>query len=374
MSKETDQNIKGKLERYLSYVRIDPKNDGLLRDAINLAMTCEDWECAGRLIEQGRIAWPDDPIFEIFADARAWKIQDLVELERSATCLCELCADEPEHHYHLAWCAMHKRDFERAVLQLTNHFAVHAEYCLLAMHCLHLAGKIDEAITLGERAIEMHGDAPKVAGQLAMLYLDAFDEIKARAYAQQCLDRLPDYPAAATTMATLAVSDGDFVGGLERFSKLATAHQKDGRIWSGYAAALLANGKLAEAETAFAHSVMYMPEHIGTWLTYGWTFLLQSNLDVAEQHFVRAMKIDDRFAETWASLAVVHAMRGDDRQAKHCREIAHRLNPDVNADRFLDFRDLVARGENDAARALVQETLRRVRQPRASAEKSGKSG
>ena len=70
-----------------------------------------------------------------------------------------------------------------------------------------------------------------------------------------------------------------------------------------------------------------MPNHIGTWLAYGWCQLTTNDPRAARVSFEEAMLLDRNVAETDGGLAVALARIGQVASAQEEIEIALRLDP-----------------------------------------------
>jgi len=63
-------------------------------------------------------------------------------------------------------------------------------------------------------------------------------------------------------------------------------------------------------------AVIHMPNHIGTGHALAWCYLVNSNIDVAEQKFNTSLDIDNRFGETYGGLAMIETIRGNRDEAE----------------------------------------------------------
>jgi Tfp pilus assembly protein PilF len=67
-------------------------------------------------------------------------------------------------------------------------------------------------------------------------------------------------------------------------------------------------------------------DHLGSWIAAGWAYFVNGDTATARARFDKALALDDTFAETHGSLAVLDVLSGDLVEARRKSEIALRLD------------------------------------------------
>jgi tetratricopeptide (TPR) repeat protein len=83
---------------------------------------------------------------------------------------------------------------------------------------------------------------------------------------------------------------------------------------------------LAGAQDAFRKAVTTLPQHIGTWIGYGWCQFLSNQPEAARASFEEALRLDRNFGESHGALAVALARLGETERARAEVQVALRLD------------------------------------------------
>jgi tetratricopeptide (TPR) repeat protein len=124
------------------------------------------------------------------------------------------------------------------------------------------------------------------------------------------------------------------------------------RAWIGLGLARMMTGDNAAAPADLDRGAEMFGTHLGSWIAAGWGYFVNGDIPTARARFETALALDDSFAETHGSLAVLDVLAGDVEEAKHKSEIALRLDRQCYSAALA--RSLLAASSGD------QETARRI--------------
>lgn len=339
-----------RLDRLDGFLREDPRNNALLIDAFETALSCGEWERAEFHLRHAQA---------LQADALAWRLREgdfwlAQQRYDEALAVLEALSGTPNPPPGFADVLLHNLAFvelrrgnlaacvERLAPSLDAQAAADAAGAAghppvatralqqLWLRALHHEVQLDRAMAWTVGAERRGLLDPQAAGVASLVAIDAEDFPAAQRWAALSLsnggpDDAPP-PEAFVTQASLALAARD-AEQARRFADAALQrHPGDGRAWStrGFAA-LLAND-LAGASEAFRRALAAMGRHIGTWHGQGWTQILQGQLAEARRSFETAIALDRNFGESHGGLAVVLAMQGEREQAQAQAELALRLD------------------------------------------------
>ena len=161
---------------------------------------------------------------------------------------------------------------------------------MLLVRAHHHLGELGDALRVAEGYADKHPEDAEVSGQLAMLYFDADDLTKARAWADKAIALPRKTPEAYSTAGFLALGDEDEKRAQELLGRALELNPRSGRAWVGKGMALMFGGEFASAEEALARAVEHMPQHIGTWHALGGCRIMRGDLDGAAQEESRALE------------------------------------------------------------------------------------
>ena len=274
----------------------------------------------------------------------------------------EIRPDEPVLRYNLAYALMFLARYAEAKEQLLPIAQAMPQAALLLVRAHHHLGELHEALQLAEKHAAGRPEDAEASGQLAMLYLDAKDFDKARAWSEKALALPGSPPEAYSTAAFLALGFEDDARAAELVDKALELNPASGRAWAAKGIGAMYDGRLAEAEQALRRATQRLPRHIGTWLTLAWCQILLGKVDAAEASVRKAYDLDRTFNETHGALAVLQLLRGDRSGAERRAETALRLDADSIGGRYakvlLEAKDDRARAEGMRAILSSRRTLK----------------
>jgi tetratricopeptide (TPR) repeat protein len=199
------------------------------------------------------------------------------------------------------------------------------------------------------------GRATDVLGMRALLWLDQGDTHNAKQDSQQALQGDRDQHEACLVAGTLALWAHRLDEAIGAFEHVLEQHPDSGRAWHGIGQATLLRGDAAAARFMLERASLHAPDHIGTWHTLAWCQLVSGDPTAAKLSFDRAFALDRTFGETHGGYAVVHAMRGEHKEAQDSIRRATRLDPGGRSARYARSLLLFADGRADEARRIVDE-------------------
>ena len=244
--------------------------------------------------------------------------------------------------------------FTRAIEGGLDHPLTHAYLA----KCLHQLGHIDAAIVAMQASLAL---APELENliYLARLHLDRGDSVAGAALATQVLARVPGHPEANAIVGMDQLEKNDIALAKHHFASALSGEQNNALAWLGMALIDLREQRLGPAIDALHVAISANPNNLGNRVTLGWAQLCAGEFALAEAIFEAALVIDRNFAESYGGLATALALQQRFEEAEQQIGLAKRLSPrsfgaDMARSIILD-----ARGEHEAAGALIGKALKR---------------
>ena len=320
--------VSSALERHLEFLAADTQNVRLLAQCAGLALEAGRAEEARALIERGLAQKPGDPHFKAqLANVRL----ALGDMEGAIGILDGLVRSgqtAPALRYNLGYALMRVGRYAEAKGHLAAAAGEVPQAAMLLVRAHHHLGELDEAIRVAEGFADAHPEDAEVSGQLAMLYFDAEDMAKARAWADKALELPRKTPEAYFTAGYLALGDEDVERARELLGRALELNPKSGRAWTGKGLAEFFGGDAVAAEEALGRALEVMPQHVGAWHALGWCRILRRDLDGAQAAFDKAGELEPNSAETHGALALVDLLRGAGNRAQRRAGKALELDPE----------------------------------------------
>ena len=200
----------------------------------------------------------------------------------------------------------------------------------------------------------------EVQGLRALLLLDMGDTARASAEAEHALRADPDQHEAGIVRGTVALWSQRLQESTAAFERVLANHPESGRAWLGLGQDLMLRGDVPAARALLVRASIQMPDHIGTWHALAWCQLLEGDLAGAKHSFDKAFALDRTFGETHGGFALVHALRGERKEAEESVKRAMRLDPQGRSARYAQSVLLFDEGRVDEARAITDGILART--------------
>lgn len=229
---------------------------------------------------------------------------------------------------------------------------------LLKARILHRQSRYDAAletlapVSTGSRMAEVHG-------LRALLLLDLGEAARASSEAAKALDADPEQHEAGLVAGTVALWARDVESSMATFQKVLAHHPDSGRALLGLGENLMLQGDIPAARSVLDRASVVMADHIGTWHALAWCQLLEGDLAGAKHDFDQAFALDRTFGETHGGLALVHALRGERKEAEESIKRATRLDPAGLSAKYARSVLLLDEGRPDEARRIVDDLLAR---------------
>jgi tetratricopeptide (TPR) repeat protein len=336
----------GRLERLLPLLAADPSNLTLLADAAETALEERQPEQAAELFARYETIAPLPPREANLAGLAAMQMK---RFDRAGE-IFERLFDSGERDsgllFNLAWCRAMAKDFPGALQLLSNELASELpQAAMLQVQILHELGEFDDAAERARIYVELYPDYAPLMAAVSVLALDVEDE----ALAARCAAKAGDHPDALATLGTLALGDERPEEALEMFNRAIERNPHVPRAWIGRGLAELLTGEAGEAAADIDRGAEMFGDHIGSWVAAGWAYFVQKDLVSSRDRFERALAIDQNFAESHGSLAVIDVLEGRIEEAKQRTEIALRLDRQCYSAALAKV--LLTAGAGDAATA-----------------------
>jgi len=341
-----------RLKRLLGYLASDPANAALRSEAAQRALDCREPAVARAILE------PAEGALEP-ADLNRLGLA-LIQLGEggSATRIFEKlvgegCA-EPAIRFNLAWSLALEKDYDRALDSLDDSVTAElGQAAMLEVQLLHQKGEFERAAEVARHQLAQHPGDKGLAAAVSVLALDIEDVDLARA----CALAAGEHPDALTTLGTLDLGEQKPAAALDRFNAALERNPNVPRAWVGRGLAGLLLGDASNAAGDLDRGADLFGDHIGSWIAAGWAYLIVGDRAKARARFERALAIDDNFAESHGSLAVVDALEGEFEEARRKTAVALRLDRNCFSGGLAQVLLTTRSGKPKTAQALFEKML-----------------
>lgn len=341
-----------RLKRLLSYVAADPANTSLRTDAAEHALDVGEPEIARDLIGEEKGPLTDQEL-NLLGVAQM-QMHDFSQATKALESLVARGSNDPAVKFNLAWSLAMTKQFDGAIELLSPDVtSVLPQAATLHVQLLHDKGEFEEAAALARHYIEQFPTHEGLAAAVSVLALDVEDIELARRSAEIG----GGHPDALSTLGTLALGDQQVAQAAELFDRALERNDTVPRAWIGRGLAHLLMNQASAATADIDRGAELFGDHIGSWIAAGWAYLIAGDLKKARERFQRAFGIDENFAESHGSLAVVDALEGHEAEARKRITVAKRLDKECFSAAFAQTLLTARQGRPDAARAIFQKIL-----------------
>lgn len=335
-----------RLKILMGYLDSDPTNPNLLRDAAYAALDANDPAAAGglffRLEEADTLS--DEDINH--AGIAAMRSGDQPRAKELFTTLLDKHPEDSGLKFNLAWNAALAKDFDGAQTFL-DKATIDAlpQAAMLDLQLRHDRGDFDGAAEVAKDYLQMHGSYPPLLAAISVLAMDIEDEELARDMAV----RAGKHPDALTTLGSLTLGEQKTEEARGMFEQALAANPNSPRAWIGLGLTNMSSGDNMQAVSQLDKGAEMFGDHLGSWIAAGWGYFIAGDIETARARFEKALALDDTFAESHGSLAVVDILQGERASGERHLEIARRLDRNCFSAAFAQI--LLASSDGDPEKA-----------------------
>lgn len=356
-----NNELKMRLDRFLGFLKVDPKNITLRLETVDLAVQLQSWDLAENIIINGLELYPENSDLYIYSGILSLKKQQFsLACEQFEFAINRNQNIAPSVLYNYAFALFYCADYEKALSILVSikidEDALRKPVLVLSAHCLHHLDKREEAIEkLHQLSIEELDI--EVNGLLALLLYETETPDEALRIANQVLLNNPLQLEALLTRASIGFDSENYEAARMDFATAAKFHPLCGRAWLGLGQIDLHDFEFDKAQSELEIAAKNMPNHIGTWHLLAWVHIMNNRATEAKYALDRSYEIDRNFGETHGGYAVVAAMQQEKKLAEQHIRRAKKLNPNGFAVYYAEMLLLNNEGKQKEAKALYDKVL-----------------
>jgi len=340
-----------RLKAMLGYLDADPDNVALLADAAEAALDARAPDIASDLLARRAGIIPPSPREFNLAGLSALQRRDFDSAAEAFTALFDGGADDPGIRFNLAWARANQKDFAAALEVLDDASArTLPQAAMLRVQLMHELADFEGAGEAARAYVELFPDHIGLMAAVSVLALDIEDE----ALAAACATKAGDHPDALATLGTLALGNDHAVDARAMFERALEQNPGVPRAWIGLGLARMMTGDTAAAPADLDKGAEMFGTHLGSWIAAGWGYFVNGDIPTARARFETALALDDSFAETHGSLAVLDVLAGDVEEAKRKSEIALRLDRQCYSAALARSLLAASKGDQDTARRIFE--------------------
>lgn len=362
---DSQADILAQIERFENFLKVDPENITLLASLGDLYHQEGQFESAENYFASALALSEADPsLMARLASVHLSQSQfeKATELLRLAM---EKRPDVGEIHNNLGIALYFLDNFEEARFHFDQALRLglnDAEIYRFLGYTCHQQGQTEEAYTCIKQACEMQ-PTPELKGYLSLLSMDLGKRDQAIQSAKEVLLDQPDNVDALVVVGTTAIENQNMQEASELIRRAISMEEKNPRLWLSLGLLELYEGNHSAAIVALEKSLRFASRNAGIWVTLGWAYFANMDLDRSESTFRRAVEISPAFSEAHGGLAAVLAMRGESEQARQSIKRARRLDRTSFGAVFAISLLMQAAGkENQAGEILGRMFLQRPRE------------
>lgn len=348
------RNLSEHLTGMLGFLKSDPQNLSLISDTAEVALDVNDLDLVKDLLVRYKTIAPFSDKQVGLSGLLAIQSKDFELASQQFSKLLENNSKDTAIRFNLAWSLSMLKEYDAAIKTIDEKTAnTLPQAAMLEVQIMHQLGKFEEAGIRAKQHLETHPDDTGLAAAISVLAMDNDDEELARL----CAQKGGDHPDALTTLATLALDDDDSEQALELFDKALAINPHGPRTWIGKGLAQLASGDTKDAAKNIDHGAEMFGSHLGSWIASGWAYFIMDDLETSRERFEHALGIDDTFAETHGSLAVLNVLSGNIDQAKTGVRTAMRLDRECFSAALAQTLIFSSQGNPDAAKKIFDRAI-----------------
>lgn len=332
----------------------DPDNIALLSDTAEMALNEGFSDKAKDLLLHSASLTPLAPNDLGTAGLAAMKCRDFEAASSHFLALFEQGERTAPVRFNLAWSLAMIKDFDGA-LEMLDAATVKdiPQAAMLELQIFHDRGELIKAEAKARTLFNAGVDHEGVNAAISVLAMDVDDIVWAKAAALKG----GNHPDALTTLGTLALGEDDPEQALRLFNTAMDINRHGPRTWIGKGLSQLITGEADEALKNIDKGAEMFETHIGSWIAAGWAHFVKKDYPAARLRFDKALAIDDNFAESHGSLAVMDVLEGDLTEARRRTKIALKLDRECFSATLAQVLILSGNGNTEKAQQIFERAL-----------------
>jgi tetratricopeptide (TPR) repeat protein len=218
-------------------------------------------------------------------------------------------------------------------------------------------GRVDEAITQYQTALQIKPDYTEVHNNLGNALFQKGNADEAIAQYQQALQINPYYAEACYDLGNALFQKGNVDEAIAHFQQALQIKPDYAEACYNLGTALLQKGNVDEAIAHFQQALQIKPDYMEAHINLGNALLQKGNVDEATTHFQKALQIKPGDAEACYNLGNALLQKGNVDEAITHLQQALQINPDDAEACYTLGNALLQKGKVDEAIAQYQKAL-----------------
>ncbi|MCG3723683.1 tetratricopeptide repeat protein [Vibrio cincinnatiensis] len=346
--------------RYRKYLEIDPENNQLLAQTIELGLKSGEVQGAWELAQDAMNRFPEDYSCRYQAVTAALASHHYTDVIQW---LSDIISSSPAPvwaQYNYAYALFQIGKFDSVIDYVTTVLkqAVPVPRIELIMaRSLHFKGYYSEGASVMSSFLNDHPGDPEALGVMSLLFLDMNATERAEKAAEEALCKDGGQVEALLAMAAIQWAQRNHQKASALIDKALTIAPSVGRALSIKGQLLLAEGNHLNAMKVFELAVKSIPSHIGTWHGLAWCYLFTDQFEKCREAFEAALELDRNFAESHGGLALIAHIMRDEHEVNEHLERALRLDRSCFTGLFVQAMLLRDNGKNEEADIIIDSIL-----------------
>lgn len=354
-----------KLSQYLGYLASDPNNPMLFATTLNICVEEKQLNKAKQLLAKAPEAILNTSYVVLIRGKLAFYKGD----DEAACQLFDSLVNGSEdgetlrYYYGASLLRQHQAIEAANILSINASNVVNAIsaytplYQLLYARALYASSDVVQARQVLVNCISQHPDFVAAKGFYSLVLWDAEAFSEAYSVAEQVLQSDPVNFDARLVLAFQPLWKGQLKTAEKQFLALTAERPHSGRAWLGLALVLMQKNEQSKAINALQQTVRWLPQHVGSWNTLTWSYLLAERIEEAEQAAIQAIELQPAFAESQAMMGLVAIAKKQWDLAEPYIRKALKLNPESLAGRYGQLMLAQYNQDTQAAQALSESIL-----------------
>ncbi|KTD31608.1 methyltransferase [Legionella moravica] len=318
------QTVHDKLNRHLNFLAQDQENLALLIEISDMYIELGDLDSAHHYLKKASAINR-----EACLGHQGLLHLNQGQLSEAKECFIEALThmDTPALRYNLGFTHFVTYDLDNAwdILSPILEGEHYPEAELLMARILHRQDSLEESISLVEHVLEHNPEDSEALGLLSLLNFDLNQEEAALQACTQALQLNPDnYDAKLVHLLLRLMTQETSV---EEIEELLQISPQDSRLWFALGNTYMVQGDMEAAEQTLKKAIEIYPDFYDCHIALAWCQLLNDRIKEAHETYQNAAQLVDELADAWGGLALIHALTEDLQQAELLINKANELNP-----------------------------------------------